>query len=73
LPNDHTGSHEDNETSDEADATLRNLRDGLTVRENEDGDSEQELNRLKNIDSVTCPSAVDSEEAVCVTLHGIFV
>ena len=45
----------------------------MTVGENEDGDREQELDRLENIDSVTCPSTVNSEKAVGVTLHGIFV
>lgn len=46
LANDHTRSHEDNKADNEADASFRDLRDRLAVRENEDGDREQELNCL---------------------------
>jgi hypothetical protein len=28
---------------------------------------------LEDVDSVSCPSAVDSEEAVCVTLHRVSI
>ncbi len=45
----------------------------MAVRENQDGDSEQELDGLEDIHTVSCPAAVDSEEAICVTLHGILV
>jgi hypothetical protein len=73
LANNYTRSHEDNKADDEADASFRDLRDGLAVRENEDGDREQELNCLQDIDTMPCPSAVNSEEAVCITLHRVSV
>ena len=73
LTNNHSSCHEDYETDDEADAALGNLRDGLSVRKNEDGDGEEKLNGLEDVDAVSSPATVYSKEAVCVTLHWISV
>lgn len=73
LADDHASGHEDDQAHNEADAGLRHLRDGLTVGENEDGNRKQELDCLQDIHAVSCPSAVNSEEAICITLHRISV
>lgn len=73
MADDHTSSHENDKADDKADAALGDLRNGLTVGENQDGDREQELDCLENVDAVSCPSAINSEEAVCITLHGVSI
>ena len=71
LADEHTGRHEDNQADDEAELALRHLGDGLSVSEDEDGDREQELDRLQDVDDMARPCAIDSEEGVGVGLHGI--
>lgn len=69
----HASNGEDHQTGNEAKVSFRDLRDGLPVTEDQDGDGKEELDCLEEVDAVAGPAAVDSEECIGVGFHGVFV
>lgn len=45
----------------------------MTVSENQDGDCEEELDGLKDVDNMAGPFTVDTEESIGISLHGVAI
>lgn len=73
LSEHHTSSHEDNEANNEAYASLGDLGYSLAIRKDEDGDSEEELDRLEDVDEVTSVSTEYAVESIGVVVHGVAI
>jgi len=78
LAEHEAGEHKDDETEDEADAgpavgTLGDLRDGLAVAEDQDGDEEEELETLAKVDQAAGDGAKDTVVEVTKPVQGVSV
>jgi hypothetical protein len=65
-----TDKHDDKNDDNVANLLLGNLVEKCGVSENDDGDTEELLQRLGDVDEVTTPWAEDSQEGVTETQHG---
>lgn len=78
LADDHAREGKDEHAHDEAEpragaVDLRDLGDGLAVEEDEEGDDDEELDRLGDVDEVARPGAETPEEEVGVVADRVAV
>lgn len=66
----HADHHEDDETGDEANLFARQLSNGCTAAENQDGNRHELLNGLGDVDEVTSEWTVNSEVGITERDHG---
>ncbi len=62
---------EDDKAGNVADGSIRKLANDLAATENQDGNSHELLERLRNVDEVSRLFAKDAEERVTVAQNGI--
>ena len=73
LTEDTSGQSKDQTADDEAEVSLGELRNTLSVTENEDTDVEEQLESLEYVDPVTHDGAINAESDIAVGFEWVTI